>query len=129
VKEAGGCVDRVSAIKNVSDIAVLSGDDALLVPMMSVGAVGVISVASNIIPEKVKALVDACLENDFVSAREMHHSLYSLFRDMFIETNPIPIKAAMAYKEMLKEEYRLPLTPIGCDNLNKLLDSLKSVGL
>jgi 4-hydroxy-tetrahydrodipicolinate synthase len=129
VKEAGGSVDRVSAIKSVSDIAVLSGDDALLVPMMAVGASGVISVASNIIPEKVKKLVDLCLENNFEDARKMHLSLYPLFRDMFIETNPIPVKAAMAYKGMLKEEYRLPLAPIAADNLNKLIETMQKTGV
>jgi len=128
VKEAAGSVDRVSAIKNVCDIAVLSGDDGLTLPMMSVGASGVISVASNLIPEQVKTLVDACLRNDYAQALKLHSNLYRLFQDMFLETNPIPIKAAMAYKGMLKEEYRLPLCPISQNNLNLLLKSLDNAG-
>jgi len=128
VKEAAGSVDRVSAIKNVCDIAVLSGDDGLTLPMMSVGASGVISVASNLIPEQVKTLVDACLRNDYTQALKLHSNLYRLFQDMFLETNPIPIKAAMAYKGMLKEEYRLPLCPISQNNLNLLLKSLDNAG-
>ena len=129
VKEAGGSVDRVSAIKSVCDIAVLSGDDALSVPMMSVGAVGVISVASNLIPEQVKALIDACVQKDFEKAMELHYTLYPIFRDMFIEVNPIPIKAAMASKNLLNEEYRLPLTPISSPNMEILMNSLKKIGI
>lgn len=109
VKEAGGSVDRVSQILDACDITVLSGDDSLTIPMMSVGAKGIISVASNIIPAELKEMVDAMSSSNIAKARELHQKYYSLFRDIFIDTNPIPIKAAMAMKDMIKEEYRLPL--------------------
>ncbi len=109
VKEAGGSVDRVSEIKALCDVPILSGDDALTVPMMSVGAVGVVSVASNILPKEMKQLVDFCNAGDFAKAREIHYRLYRFFKAMFVETNPIPVKAAMAIRGLIEEEYRLPL--------------------
>ena len=111
VKEASGSVDRVSEILDLCDIPVLSGDDALTVPMMSVGAVGVVSVASNIIPKEMKQLVDLCSAGAFDQARAMHRKLYKFFKAMFVETNPIPVKAGMAIRGLLDEEYRLPLCP------------------
>lgn len=111
VKEASGSVDRVSEILDLCDIPVLSGDDALTVPMMSVGAVGVVSVASNIIPKEMKQLVDLCSTGAFDQARAMHRKLYKFFKAMFVETNPIPVKAGMAIRGLLDEEYRLPLCP------------------
>ena len=109
VKEAAGSVDRVSAIKNVCDIEVLSGDDALTLPMISVGACGVISVASNVIPREVTELVHAALKGDFATALKLHRKYYQLFCDMFIDTNPIPVKAALAMQGKIAEKYRLPL--------------------
>jgi 4-hydroxy-tetrahydrodipicolinate synthase len=129
VKEAGGSTERVSAILDICDITVLSGDDALTIPMMSVGAKGIISVASNIIPAEMKAMVDAFAAGDAAKARELHMKFYCLFRDQFIETNPIPIKAAMAMKGILKEEYRLPLCPLAEANRQKLEASLKRCGI
>ena len=111
VKEASGSVDRVSEILDLCDIPVLSGDDALTVPMMSVGAVGVVSVASNIIPKEMKQLVDLCNAGAFDQARAMHRKLYKFFKAMFVETNPIPVMAGMAIRGLLDEEYRLPLCP------------------
>ena len=111
VKEASGSVDRVSEILDLCDIPVLSGDDALTVPMMSIGAVGVVSVASNIIPKEMKQLVDLCNAGAFDQARAMHRKLYKFFKAMFVETNPIPVKAGMAIRGLLDEEYRLPLCP------------------
>ena len=111
VKEASGSVDRVSEILDLCDIPVLSGDDALTVPMMSVGAVGVVSVASNIIPKEMKQLVDLCNAGDYEKARAMHRKLYRFFKAMFVETNPIPVKAGMAIRGLIDEEYRLPLCP------------------
>ena len=111
VKEAGGSVDRVSEILDLCDIPVLSGDDALTVPMMSVGAVGVVSVASNVIPKEMKQLVDLCNAGAFDQARALHRKLYRFFKAMFVETNPIPVKAALALRGIIDEEYRLPLCP------------------
>ena len=120
VKEASGSVDRVSEILDLCDIPVLSGDDALTVPMMSVGAVGVVSVASNVIPKEMKQLVDLCNSGAYEQARAMHRKLYRFFKGMFIETNPIPVKAAMAMRGLIEEEYRLPLCPLADKNRETL---------
>ena len=127
VKEASGSVDRVSEILDLCDIPVLSGDDALTVPMMSVGAVGVVSVASNVIPKEMKQLVDLCNAGTYEQARAMHRKLYRFFKGMFIETNPIPVKAAMAMRGLLEEEYRLPLCPLADKNRETLRQILADV--
>ena len=129
VKEAGGSVERVSQILDVCDTAVISGDDALTLPMISVGATGVISVASNIIPEVMNELVEAALTGNYARAKELHMKYYRLFSDMFIETNPIPVKAAMAMKGMLGEEYRLPLCPMLEENKNILRATMERCGV
>jgi 4-hydroxy-tetrahydrodipicolinate synthase len=129
VKEAGGSVDRVSAILDACDITVVSGDDSLTLPMMAVGAKGIISVATNLIPERVKYMVDSFLNANFAEAMKIHAELYPFFRDIFIETNPIPIKAAMAYKDLIKEEYRLPLSPITDQNMEILKSTMQKLGL
>jgi len=129
VKEAAGSAERVSQILDVCDITVLSGDDALTLPMMSVGAKGVISVASNIIPAEMKAMVDAFAAGDMAKALEMHLKYYCLFRDEFIETNPIPIKTALAMAGIIKEEFRLPICEIADANRGKLEASLKRCGV
>ena len=127
VKEASGSVDRVSEILDLCDIPVLSGDDALTLPMMSVGAVGVVSVASNIIPKEMKQLVDLCSAGAFDQARAMHRKLYKFFKAMFVETNPIPVKAGMAIRGLLDEEYRLPLCPPSDKNREFLRQILADV--
>ena len=109
VKEAGGSVERVSAILDACNITVLSGDDILALPMLSVGAQGLISVASNVAPRDVSDMVRLALRGDFVGARQAHMRLYPLFRDLFLETNPIPVKAAVAILGRIEETYRLPL--------------------
>lgn len=129
VKEAGGSVERVSAILNACDIPVLSGDDSLTLPMMAVGAKGIISVASNLIPARVKSMVDAFSQGNFTEAAKIHAELYPFFRDIFIETNPIPIKAAMAMKGLIKEEFRLPLCPITSSNMDILEQTMQQVGI
>ncbi len=129
VKEAGGSVERVSAILDTCDIQVLSGDDSLTIPMMAVGAKGIISVASNIIPQEIKAMVDAFVRGDARQACQLHQKYYRLFRDLFIETNPTPIKAAMAMKNLIKEEYRLPICEMESGNRQKLAASLKHCGV
>ncbi len=110
IKEAAGSVDRVSAIQHLCPgLVVLSGDDSLTVPMMAVGAKGVISVASNVAPELVSRMVKAVQAERWAEARALHARLYPLFRDLFIDTNPIPVKAAMAMQGRILETYRLPL--------------------
>ncbi len=129
IKEAGGSVDRVSAIRDLCDITVLSGDDSLAIPMMSVGATGVISVASNIIPAEMSAMIKAFADGDVAKAQELHARFYSFFRDQFIETNPIPIKAAMAMAGLIEEEYRLPLCEMSAANHEKLAATMKRCGI
>ncbi|MCK5528646.1 MAG: 4-hydroxy-tetrahydrodipicolinate synthase [Kiritimatiellae bacterium] len=127
IKEAGGSVERVSAILDLCDIAVVSGDDSLALPMMVVGAQGVISVASNIIPDKVSSMINAANSGDWEKAREMHKKYYSLFSGMFIDTNPVPVKAAMAMMGLCLEEYRLPICAMSDELKTKLSAILSSV--
>jgi 4-hydroxy-tetrahydrodipicolinate synthase len=112
IKEAGGSVDRVDQLIQAlgDDITVLSGDDSLTLPFMAVGAKGVVSVASNYFPREVSKLADLALAGDYVKARKLHQKLYPLFRTFFIESNPSPIKAAMARAGIIgSDEVRLPL--------------------
>ena len=129
VKEASGSADRVSRILSVCDITVLSGDDALTLPMMSVGAAGVISVASNVAPRAVADLVHAAAAGRWDEARQMHYRYYSLFNDVFIETNPIPVKAAAEMVGLGPAVYRLPLCEMAEANREKLLATLRKCGL
>ena len=123
IKEAAGSVDRVSAIKD------LCGDDSLTLPMMSVGATGIISVASNIIPAEMSQMVAAFLQGDLATAQKLHAKYYAFFRDQFIETNPIPIKAAMAMAGLIREEYRLPLCELSAASREKLANTMRACGM
>ena len=131
IKEAGGKPERVDAIRAVvpEDFEILSGDDALTVEFMKRGAVGVVSVASNLIPAEVKALVDAGLKKDWKRAEELDRKYAAVFRDLFVESNPGPVKAAMAAKGWLADELRLPLVPISEPSRQKLFASLQQAGL
>lgn len=129
VKEAGGSVDRVSDILNRCDITVLSGDDPLTLPMICVGAKGVISVASNIAPQPVANLVTHALAGEWDHARDLHKKYYRLFRDIFLETNPIPVKAAMAMMKQIDEVYRLPLSGMSDRNKDILRATLAELSL
>jgi len=129
VKEAGGSVDRVSDILSRCRITVLSGDDTLALPMMAVGAKGVISVASNIIPAQVAKLTHSALKARWDDARKIHLRYYQLFCDLFIDTNPIPVKAAMAMLGLTREIYRLPLCPMNRELKRRLRESLKMAGV
>ena len=125
VKEAGGSVERVSEILSLCNITILSGDDSLTLPMMSVGAEGIISVASNVFPAELKKMVDLCLNGKFTEALPIHRQFYRLFKDLFIETNPIPVKAAMVMRGMIEEEYRLPLCEMSPANRAVLEATMK----
>lgn len=129
IKEAGGSVERVTAIRAGCELEVISGDDALTLPMIREGACGVISVASNVIPAEMTALVSAALAGDFETAQELHDRYLQLFDDLFIDTSPIPVKAAMAMMGMIEEVYRLPLCSTTDDNKAALRASLESVGV
>ena len=131
IKEAGGSVDRVSQLRQAlpATFEILSGDDGLTLPFMSVGAVGVISVASNIIPREVSELVRTALAGDYAQARALHETWYPLFRDLFVETNPVPIKTALALQNRIALEMRLPLCEMTAENTQKLRATLASLKL
>ena len=129
VKEAAGSVERVSAIRARCQLTVLSGDDALTLPMMAVGAAGIISVASNLIPKEMTEMVTAFRSGAADRARELHERYYPFFRDQFIETNPIPIKAAMALAGLLEEEYRLPLCELSPAHREQLAATMRRCGM
>jgi 4-hydroxy-tetrahydrodipicolinate synthase len=129
VKEAAGSVDRVSQILRACSITVLSGDDSLTLPMMAVGASGVISVASNIAPRPVADLVHAAQAGQWDKARALHAKYHRLFTDLFLDTNPIPVKTAMAMAGMIEEVFRLPLCETNEATRKKLTECLKEVGL
>jgi 4-hydroxy-tetrahydrodipicolinate synthase len=130
VKEASGAVDITMQIfKLVPDFTVLSGDDNLTLPLMALGAKGVISVAANAVPDKVSALCRFMLTGDYPAARSVHYELLDFFKGIFIESNPIPIKAALAMMGRINEEYRLPLSPMGEANREKLKGIMKGLGL
>lgn len=129
VKEAAGSVQRVTDIKNLCDIEVLSGDDSLALAMIKEGALGVISVASNIIPAEVVALVSAALDGGYETAQRLHDKYAKAFDVLFIDTNPIPIKAAMAMKGLCAEIYRLPMCSTTDENKATLRATLESAGV
>ncbi len=112
-----------------ADFLVLSGDDALTLPMIALGADGVISVASNQIPRPMSDLVDAALSGNLQMARQIHYHYLPLMNMNFIESNPIPVKAALAMMGKIQENYRLPLVPMQPDNREKLLSLMKTLGL
>jgi len=126
IKEASGSVDRVSDLRArlPEAFTILSGDDSLTLPFLSVGAVGVVSVASNLFPAEVCALVQAFRSGDVKTAREMHLKLLPLFKDLFIESNPVPIKTALAWRGAILAECRLPLCPMTEANMARLRTTL-----
>ena len=130
IKEAAGSVDRVSAIKNaVPGFTVLSGDDSLTLPMISVGASGVISVASNVIPKEMGDFVRMALAGDMVGARERHAKYYPLFHDLFIDTNPVMVKEALALMGRVPAVFRLPLCETTAANREQMRKTLSVLGL
>jgi 4-hydroxy-tetrahydrodipicolinate synthase len=131
VKEASGNVTQIcEALKAVpGDFLVLSGDDALTLPAMAVGARGVISVASNEVPGEMAELVEAAEGNDFAAARKVHERLLPLMLGNFAESNPIPVKAAMAQMGLLEETYRLPMVPPRAETREKIRRILASLSL
>ena len=129
IKEASGSVARVCAIVDACDITVLSGDDMLAFPMIAVGAKGVISVASNILPRGVSDMVAKALAGDMAGACAIHKRLYPLFRDLFIDTNPIPVKCALALMGRIEEVYRLPLCEASDSVREQIRKTLVALGV
>ncbi len=128
VKDAAGSLDLTSEAVGAG-LTVLSGDDSLTLPMMAVGAKGVVSVASNIVPEMVVAMVKHAADGNFDQARLIHHRLFALCRALFIETNPIPIKAALEMVGRDSGELRLPLCELSNANRPALQAALLAAGL
>src|SRR6185503_18301123 len=108
---------------------ILSGDDSLTLPFMAVGAQGVVSVASNVIPREVAHMVRAYRTGNFSLALKLHEKYYPIFKDLFIETNPGPVKAALAMMGMMEDEFRLPMVPISNTSREKLQKTLKACGV
>ena len=130
IKEAAGSVERVSAIKSrLPDFTVLSGDDSLALPMMSVGAEGVISVASNVIPREMGDMVRLALAGKFTEARALHAKFYPLFHDLFIDVNPVMVKEALALRGLCERVFRLPLCETTDANREQLRKTLAALGL
>jgi len=131
IKEAGGSTERVSALRNVvpPDFTVLSGDDSQTLPFMAVGAVGVVSVASNIVPRPMTELVRNFLEGRPTDSMRIHLRYFRLFKDLFIESNPIPIKTALHLMGMIELEFRLPLCEMSAANREQLSGTLGALKL
>ncbi|MDQ8205079.1 4-hydroxy-tetrahydrodipicolinate synthase [Pelagicoccus sp. SDUM812003] len=130
IKEAGGSVERVDELKKAmgDDLVVLSGDDSLTLPFICSGAEGVISVASNVIPEQVVALVKAARSGDLTTASKLHQKLYPLFKNLFIEPNPVPVKACMKQVGLLESSrVRLPLCEMTPENKQQVLSIFESL--
>ncbi len=131
VKEASGSLDQMSQVVAACgpDFTVLSGDDNLTLPLMAIGGRGVISVIANLLPRETAEMTHAALEGDWKRARELHFRLFPLARAAFLETNPIPIKEAMAMAGMIEPEFRLPLCRMGEANRERLRAVLRQYGL
>jgi len=130
-KESTPNMDRISTLYNMlgDNFIILSGDDSLTLPMMALGAKGVISVANNILPREVKQLTEYALEGNFEDARKLHYYLLDLFKVLFIETNPIPVKTACWMMGLCEKEFRLPLCNMKPENEKKLEEVLRKYGI
>lgn len=129
VKEAAGSCQQVMDIMSLCDITVMSGDDSLGLPFMSLGATGIVSVVANIIPSKVRDLTHSFLDGNIEAARSIHFEILELCQAMFIETNPLPVKTALSLMGMMQEEWRLPLCEMRPENKEKLKKVLKKYEL
>jgi len=131
IKEASGSIDQWLNIIRLCgpDFSMLSGDDAATVPIMALGGHGVISVITNVIPARFKAMVDAAASGDFATARAIQYETLPLLQALFLEVNPIPVKAALAMMGKIHNELRLPLTPMSAAPAARLLEVLKADGL
>ena len=131
VKEASGNIAQMAVVlaSVPKNFAVLSGDDGITIPLMALGGCGLISVVSNEIPGEMTRIVQLCLANDFVAAREIHQRYFRLMEANFVETNPGPAKAAMALMGLLEPVFRLPIVAPKPENLAKIRSALEGVGL
>jgi 4-hydroxy-tetrahydrodipicolinate synthase len=129
IKEAGGSVERVSQLRASlpADFEILSGDDSLTLPFLSVGAVGVISVASNLFPAEISKMVRLWLDGDPSSAQDLHRRFYALFKDLFIEPNPVPAKYGLSLRGKMSAEVRLPLCEMSEANAARVRKTLEAL--
>ena len=131
VKEASGDIGQMAAVfqQVPKTFSVLSGDDSVTLPLMALGGVGVISVASNEIPAEMSALCDACLKGEFATAREIHRRYHALMEINFVESNPGPVKAALSMMGLIQPYYRLPMAPPRSDSQAKISAVLEELAL
>lgn len=131
VKEASGDIEQIMNLimRKPGDFAVLSGDDSMGVPMITLGGSGIVSVAGNIIPAEMEEMTTAALDGDIEKARMMHYRYLPLFKSLFIETNPIPVKLALSLMGKIEESYRLPIYNMGDENREKLIRALNEAGI
>jgi len=129
IKEASGSLNQTSEILSLCNITVLSGDDSLTLPILSVGGKGVISVVANIVPADTAEMVRDFRKGKFEEARKLHLNLFPLCQAMFLETNPIPVKTALGMMGMIEPELRLPLSPMDEGKKKELTEALKNYGL
>lgn len=121
VKHATGSTDGASQLADCSDIAILSGDDTMTLPLIGIGAVGVVSVLANLLPRQMNALVGSALAGDMATARIWHQRLFPIARDLLkLDTNPIPIKTALAMRGLIADEFRLPMCRLQADKRQRL---------
>jgi 4-hydroxy-tetrahydrodipicolinate synthase len=129
IKEASGSVEQACQILDLSDITVISGEDALTWPLMAVGAKGAISVTANIVPDRISKMIHAALDKDMDSAERIHRELFPLNKVMFIETNPIPVKTALGMMGFIQPELRLPLCEMSPAHKEELARILKQLNI
>lgn len=129
IKESGGSIERVNAIIGQSPITVLAGDDFIALTMMLLGARGVVSVASNVVPADIAAMIRLALAGEWKAARDIHFKYWRLFSDLFVDSNPIPVKYALSLLGQAQEVYRLPMCPMNEANKTILRKTLQAAGL
>jgi 4-hydroxy-tetrahydrodipicolinate synthase len=127
IKEASGSLDQVSDIIQRCDLTVLSGDDSLTLPMLAVGARGIISVAGHVVPSLLKRMIVSFEEGDSNEARRLHHAIYPVMKCLFIETNPAPVKHALAHLKLIADELRLPLVPVSAGSATIIEETVDRV--
>jgi 4-hydroxy-tetrahydrodipicolinate synthase len=126
IKDASGNVEQVTQTRRLCDIQILSGEDSLTFPMLCLGAVGVVSVAANVIPKPVAQMVEKTLKGDVAGGRELHDRYFPVFKDLFLETNPIPVKTALKMMGMYDGEFRLPMCEMSAGAAEKLEKTLRA---
>ncbi len=129
LKEASGSLDQVSAIRARTDLTILSGDDSLTLPMLAIGASGVVSVLGNVAPRPLKNLLDAFSEGRLVDAERLHKQLTPLMRALFLESNPAPVKRLLCDMGLMANELRLPLVPVEATTASALRDAARVAGV